>query len=83
MTGALNRKAQHTLNTVVTTQLNLLRELEDLDIQLVLHWKENVQLLAITLQPSLMEKPRVNQDSDHALQRMKQNLKKADLSGDS
>jgi len=30
--GALNRKAQHTLNTVVTTQLDLLRELEDLDI---------------------------------------------------
>ena len=29
---ALNRKAQHTLNTVVTTQVDLLRELEDLDI---------------------------------------------------
>ena len=28
----LNRKAQHTLNTVVTTQLDLLRELEDLDV---------------------------------------------------
>ena len=83
MAGALNRKAQHTLNTVVTTQLNLLRELEDLDIQLVLQWKVNVQLLALTLQPSLMEEPRVNRDSDPALQRIKQNLKKADLSGDS
>jgi len=46
---ALNRKAQHTLNTVVTAQLNLLKELEDLGIQLVSHMKENVQMLALTL----------------------------------
>ena len=49
MAGALDRKAQHTLNTVVTTQLNLLRELEDFVIQLMLHKKANVQLLALTL----------------------------------
>jgi len=72
----VNRKAQHTLNTVVTTQLNHLRELEDLDIQLVSHKKANVQLLALTLQPSLMEEIRVNQDSDPELQRIKQNLGK-------
>jgi len=48
--GALNKKAQHTLNTVVTTQLNLLRELEDLDIQLVSHRKANVQMLTLTLE---------------------------------
>ena len=48
--GALNRKAQHTLNTVVTTQLNLLRELEDLHIQLVLHRKANVQMPTLTLE---------------------------------
>jgi len=58
--GALNRKAQHILNTVVTTQLNLLRELEDLAIQLISHRKANVQLLALTLQSSLMEETRVN-----------------------
>jgi len=58
--GALNRKAQHILNTVVTTQLNLLRELEDLAIQLISHRKVNVQLLALTLQSSLMEETRVN-----------------------
>ena len=81
--GALNRKAQHTLNTVVTTQLNLLRELGDLHIQLASHRNVNVQLLALTLQPSLMEEPRLNEDSDPALQRIKQNLKKADLSGNS
>jgi len=72
--GALDRKAQHTLNTVMITLLNLLRELEDLDIQLMLHKKANVQLLTLTLQPSLMEKISVNQDSDPRLRRIKQNL---------
>jgi len=76
MTGALNRKAQHTLNIVVTTQLNLLRELEDLDTQLVSHRKANVQMPTLTLQSSLMEEIRVNQDDDHELQRIKQNFEK-------
>ena len=62
--------------TVVITLLNLLREQEDLDIQLVLHKRENIQLLALTLQPSLIEEIRVNQDSDPKLQRIKQNLEK-------
>ena len=48
--GALNRKVQHTLNTVVTTQLNLLRELEDMHIQLVLHREANVQMPTLTLE---------------------------------
>ena len=83
MVDALKRRTQHTLNTVVDTQLNLLIEIEDFDIQLASHRNVNVQLLALTLQPSLMEEPRVNRDSDPALQRIKQNLKKADLSGNS
>jgi len=58
--GALNREAQHILNTAVATQLNLLRELEVLAIQLMSHRKANVQLPAVTLQPSLMEETRVN-----------------------
>jgi len=76
VTDALNRKAQHTLITVVIIQLNFLRELEYLDIQLVSHRKTNVQLLAHILQPSLMEQIRVNQDSDPELQRIKQDLEK-------
>jgi len=72
----LNRKAQHTLITVVITQLNLLREFEDLAIQLISHRKANVQLLALTLQPSLVEEIRVNDDSDPEAQRIKQNLEK-------
>ena len=83
MPDALNKKAQHTLDTVVTTQLNLLRELEDLDmqfedldIQLVSHRKANVQMPTLTLQSSLMEELRVHQDSDPEFQRIKQNLEK-------
>jgi len=34
---ALSRKAQHSSNIVVITQLSLLRELEDFGIQLVSH----------------------------------------------
>jgi len=60
--------AQHTLHTVVTTQLNLLRELEDLSILLMSHRTADVDLLALTLQPSVMEEIRVNQDSDPELQ---------------
>ena len=76
MADALNKKAQHTLVTIVITQLNLVRELEDLDIQVVSHRKANVQLPTLTLQSSLMEEIRVNQDSDLELQRIKQNLYK-------
>ena len=83
MVDALNRRTQHTLNTVVDTQLNLLIEIEDFNIQLVSHSSVNVQLLALTLQPSLMEEPRVNEDSDPELQRVNQNLKRAKLRGGS
>jgi len=79
MAGALNREAQHILNTVVTTQLNLLRELEDLAIQLMSHRKANVQLLALTLQPFHMEEISVDQDSDPELQRIKLNVEKGKL----
>jgi len=37
MANALTRKAQHTLNTIVITQLNLLRGLKNLGVQSVSH----------------------------------------------
>ena len=61
---ALSRKVQHSLNTVVITQLSFLKELEDLGIQLVSRRQAHVQLSALTLQPSIMEEIRVNQESD-------------------
>ena len=44
---ALSRKAQHSSNTVVITQLNLLRELEDFSIQLVSHGQTKAHLSAL------------------------------------
>ena len=38
----LSRKAQHSLNTAVITQLNLLREFEDLGVELVSHSQASV-----------------------------------------
>ena len=76
VSDAPNRKTRHLLRTIVIAQLNLLRELEDLAIQLVSHMKANVQLQALTLQPFLMEEIRVDQDSYPEFQRMKQNLEK-------
>ena len=46
---APSRKAQHSSNTVVITQLNLLRELEEFGIQLVSHGQTNAQLSALTI----------------------------------
>ena len=37
MTDALTKRAQHSLNTIVITQLNLLRGLENLGVQLMSH----------------------------------------------
>jgi len=48
----MSRKAQHSSNIVVISQLRLLRELEELGIQLVSHGRANVQLSTLTLHPS-------------------------------
>jgi len=71
---ALSRKMQHSSKTVVITQLNLLKELEDFRIQLVPHGKTNAQLSALAIQSSLVEEIRPNQESDPELQRIKQNF---------
>jgi len=63
-------------HTIVITHLSLLKEVEDLGIQLVSHGQAHVQLWALILQPSIVEEIRVNQESDAELQRIKQNLEK-------
>jgi len=55
VTNALSRKAQDSPNRVVITQRSLLREVEDLGIQLVSHGQATVQLSAVTLQLTIME----------------------------
>ena len=76
MTDALNKKTRHPLRNIVITQLNLLRELEDLGIQLVSHRKANVQLQALTLWPFPMGEIRVDPDTDPGFHEMKQNVEK-------
>jgi len=73
---ALSWKTQHSSNIVMITQLSLWRELENLGIQLVPHRQKNVQLSALTLQPSTVDEIQVNQESDPKLQRIKENLEK-------
>ena len=58
---------------MVITQLSLLKELEDLRIQLLSHGKAHVELSTHTLRPSTVEEIRVNQENDPELQRIKQN----------
>jgi len=49
MADALCRKEEYNLNTVVITQLSLLRELENLGVQLVSHGQARVQMSALAL----------------------------------
>ena len=56
MADALSRKTQHSLNTIVITHMSLLKEFDSMGIQLVLHGQASVQLSALTLQPSIVEK---------------------------
>jgi len=66
---------------MVITQLSLLKELDDLGIQLVSQGQAHAQLSALTLQPSIVEEIRVNQESDPEIQRIKQNLEKGKSPG--
>ena len=60
MVDALNRKTQHSLHTIVITQLSLLKEVENLGVPLVSHGRVSVQLSTLTLQHSIAEEIRVN-----------------------
>ena len=51
MADALSRRTQRSLNMIVIAQLNLLRELEQLGIQLVPRGQASVQLLMLLYDP--------------------------------
>ena len=52
---ALSRKIKHNLNIIVITQINILRELEDIGIELVSYERVHALLLALEVPPSLLE----------------------------
>ena len=64
------------MSTIMITQLNLLKEPEDLGVQLVSHRQAITQMSIVTYQPSAIEEVRVYQEDDTKLQRIKQNLKR-------
>ena len=64
------------MSTIMITQLNLLKELEDLGVQLVSHRQAITQMSTVTLQPSTTEEIRVNREDDTKLERIKKNLKR-------
>ena len=72
MADALRRKNQ----TSVTTQRELLRDLEMLEIVVCVH-RSNVTLAAITIQPSLLDEIKVAQKEDPQLQDIKERIKNA------
>ena len=74
--NALSRKTQYSLNTVVITQMSLLKEPESMCVQLVSHVEVGVQQSTLILQPSLVEEIQVNQEINLELKRIKQNCDK-------
>ena len=60
MADALIMKAQHSLNTVVITQMSLLKEPENLGVQLVSLRQASLELSSMTLQPFIVDEIQVN-----------------------
>jgi len=55
MADALNKKIQHSLNTIIITQTCVLRDLEWLGVKLMTKGRTNTLLSSLEVQPSLIE----------------------------
>ena len=71
---ALSRKTQHCLNAMVTAQPEVLRDLEAMAIELVLPGCIDGLLMALEVQPSLIEEIKASQKEDAKLERIRRNL---------
>jgi len=71
---SLSRKTQHGLNTMINTQPNILRGLENMGIELVLLRYIDGMLSALEVQPSIIEEIMTNQKDDTKLDRLRQNV---------
>ena len=61
---ALNRKTQHGLNTIINTQYDLLKGLENVCIELVLPKYIDGILSALEVQPSIIEEIMASQKDE-------------------
>ena len=73
---ALSKNIQHGLNTIIITQPYVFRDLKCLGVELVSHGQANAQLLALEVQPPIIEEIKLHQKDDVKLQRIRQNLER-------
>ena len=71
---ALSRKTQHCLNAIVTTQPEILRDLEAMAIELVFPGCMDGLLMALEVQPSLIEEIKASQKDDAKLERIRKDI---------
>jgi len=74
VTDALSRKTQHGLNTMINTQYDLLRGLENMCIKLVLPGYIDGMVSALEVQPSIIEEITASQKEDTKVERLRQNI---------
>ena len=72
---ALSRKSQASVNCLLTTQKELLRNLEKLEIE-VCRYGSNSSLNTLTIQPTLMDEIRAAQRQDPQIQEIRYRLGK-------
>ena len=71
---ALSRKSQGLVNCLITTQKEILRDLEELGIELCKQGSIDVVLNALTIQPTLMDEIRAAQRHDSYIQEIRYRL---------
>ena len=78
---ALTKKTQHCLNAMVNTQPEILRDLEARAIELVSPRCMDGLLMALEVQPSLIEEIKTSQKDDAKLERVRRNMAQGKLTG--
>ena len=69
----LSRKTQHELSITINTQLHILRDLENMSIELVVRGYKNGMLSALKVQPFTVEEIKASQKDGAKLERFRHN----------
>lgn len=72
--NALSWKAQHRLNTMISTQLDIVRDLENMGIELVLPGYIDGLLLALEVHSSIIEEIKTSRKDDAKLEKLRFNV---------
>lgn len=68
---ALSRKTQHNLSTVISIQPGILRDLEDMGIELILPGLTDGLLSTLEVQPLIAEEIKARQKDDALLEKLR------------